>query len=604
MSDQAGKPPPQGLSRSERILAAAAAVLALCLIGVLLGFANVARLHDSVLSEIENTRATRRAVYEFMQASIDAETGQRGYLLTGDPEFLQPYEEGRSAALGRLTRLREITAANASLHASVERANALATRAFEQLEHPLDERRFGRLDSASLRAELSESKVTMDALRAEVQVLLRESEALLESRRAIEADNTARLYWLGGAMALITMMGLGMTFWALYSERKSWRSAFVALEDARAAAEEARERAAASDLAKTRFLAVASHDMRQPLHALTLYLSALERRVENEEARGIIAKMERATDSMITMFSTLLDLARIQGGVVNPEVEAFPLQDVFDRIAAEHADGSLDVEPTTLTLYSDPTLIERALRNLVTNAMKHGGGKARLSARKAGDRAEVVVADDGPGISPEDQKRIFDEFVRIDKRGAGDGLGLGLAIVKGIGRALSMPVDVQSTPGHGAWFILRPRLSPIDVVNARGEGRPESLDGIDTLVVDDEELAREAVAGALGDMGARVRTAANETEALALLAGGFAPRLIIMDLRIDGELIGVGIGKRLAERVTPAPRVIVVTGDTAADTLEMLRESGFPWLIKPVNPAELSRLAAAERSMSLSAPSD
>jgi signal transduction histidine kinase len=348
-----------------------------------------------------------------------------------------------------------------------------------------------------------------------------------------------------------------------------------------------------ADLAKTRFLAVASHDMRQPLHALTLYLSALERRVDNPEAREILVKMERATESMTTMFATLLDLARIQGGAMHPEFKRFALQDVFDRIIAEHADGALDVEATAISLYSDPTLVERAIRNLVTNAMKHGGGKARLSARSIGDQAEIVVADDGPGISPDDQARIFEEFVRLKSDGA-QGLGLGLAIVKGIASAIEMPVEVKSEAGRGARFILRPKLSPVSAAPDRADHDLISLNGIRTLVVDDDALAREAITSALADMGANAHAAANEGEARAHLASGFRPHLLVMDLRIDGELQGIDMAKRLRAHVTPAPRVIMVTGDTAADTLAMLRASDFAWLIKPVSAAELSRLVAAE----------
>lgn len=586
--------PPTGMARSERIVAIAGIVLGGCLVAILISFAAIARIHSDVLVEVENTRVARRAVYELMQASIDVETGQRGFLLTGNPDFLAPYENGRRAAMERLARLREVTRDSQTLGASAARADTLAHRAFEELAVLIERRRAGRFNAAASQDELLDSKATMDALRAEIQLLLRDSEAQLDRARAIEADTNNRLYWLGGAMALLAGIGLALTFWTLYSERQSWRRAFAALDEARAAAEDARERAAASDLAKTRFLAVASHDMRQPLHALTLYLSALDRRVDNEEARGILGKMERATDSMITMFSTLLDLARIQAGVVNPEIDTFALQDVFDRISAEHAEGQLDVEPTSITLYSDPVLIERALRNLVTNAMKHGGGSAQLSARANGDRAEIVVADNGPGISAEDQRRIFEEFVRLDQRGGAEGLGLGLAIVKGIGNALDMPVDVQSEPGRGARFILRPRLSAVAAPATAEAGALASLAGCAALVVDDDALAREAMARILGDMGADVRSAGDEAGAMAHLSDGFAPRLLVMDLRIDGELRGVDIARRLCARTARPPRVIVVTGDTAADTLAMLRESGFVWLIKPVSPADLGRLASAQ----------
>jgi CheY-like chemotaxis protein len=415
---------------------------------------------------------------------------------------------------------------------------------------------------------------------------------LADNSRVEERRSTGRLYWLAAALAVLAMIAVALTGLAFYYERKAWRDTFGALSAAREAAEDAREKAAASDLAKTRFLAVASHDMRQPLHALSLYLSALDRRIENPEARGILAKMERATDSMIAMFSTLLDLARVQAGAVDPEIADFALQDVFDRLSAENPGGKVHIAPTSLSLHSDPALIERALRNLIANALKHGGGEVWLSARAVSGRAEIVVADNGPGIAEAYQEKIFDEFVRLESRG--EGLGLGLSIVRGIAAALEMPLDLESAPGQGARFILRPRLAHEHAEAAKPGAESGSLDGAFALVVDDEQLAREAVASALTDIGARVRTAGDEAEALAILDTGFVPRLLVMDLRIDGQLQGIDIANRLRARIVPVPHVIVITGDTAADTLALLQETGFAWLIKPVNPRDLSQLAAAE----------
>ncbi len=577
------------MSRSERLLALAAALLVLCALAMVVGLANIGRSHDRVMEEVARTRAARVEVYGLMQASIDAETGQRGFLLTNNTEFLEPYTTGRDAALGHLERLRALTEGNAELSPHVERAEALATLAFRQLADTME----NGADGARLRAGLTESKATMDALRVEVQQLLRSVEALVDAARSEERTNTNRLYWLGGMLALLTMIAVAVTLFALYTERKSWRAALSALSEANVAAEEARVKAANSDLAKTRFLSVASHDMRQPLHALALYLSALDRRVEGAEARDILTKMERATNSMITMFATLLDLARVQAGTIDPEIADFALQDVFDRIVAENPGGRVEAEPTSLSLHSDPALIERALRNLVANALKHGGGNARISATAINGRAEITVADDGPGISAADQARIFDEFVRLEGRG-GEGLGLGLSIVKRIGEALDMPIEVQSARGEGARFTLRPLLAaglknrPID----SDEGA--ELHSTTALVVDDDALAREAVASVLSDLGADVRTAANEEEAQGALSSGFEPRLLVMDLRIDGELQGIEVAKRLRARIVSPPHVIVVTGDTEPKTLEMLQDSGFAWLIKPVSKKDLSQTAAAQ----------
>lgn len=569
-------------------MALAAALLAACVLAIVFGLVGLAGARSQVLTELAEVRAARLAANNLMQASIDAEAGQRGYLLTNDRDFLEPYQTGRAEAMQNLTRLRAAAASHPELDEDAERAEAQAREAFDELAAPLQ----NRYSPVALRAALETSKDSMDELRAHVQLLLDDIERLADVSRVEERRTTGRLYWLGAALALLAMIAVALTGLAFYSERRAWRDTFGALSAAREAAEEAREKAAASDLAKTRFLAVASHDMRQPLHALSLYLSALDRRIENPEARGILAKMERATDSMIAMFSTLLDLARVQAGAVDPEITDFALQDVFDRLLAENPTGKVHVTPTSVHLHSDSALIERALRNLIANALKHGGGEVWLTARASAGRAEIVVADNGPGISKENQDKIFDEFVRLDARG--EGLGLGLSIVRGIAAALEMPLELHSDAGRGARFILHPRLAEHRVSTAAPVAEPGGLNGALALVVDDEQLAREAIASALTDIGARVRTAGNEAEALSVLETGFIPRLLVMDLRIDGQLQGIEIAQRLRDRITPPPHVIVITGDTAADTLTLLQQSGFAWLIKPVNSRDLSQLAAAE----------
>lgn len=588
MPDVPPIPEPRQFARPERVISMTAIVLVILVLAVVISAVGLSRARADVVAESNRAREAQSALHALLQGAVDAQTGQRGYLLTYDPTFLERYTAGRAEAGHSLELLRRATPARSESEAA--RLAELTQTALDQLEAPLDP---SRLSPAALRQSLTDSKAAVDALRGEIGVGLDAVQRRLDEARLEERRMTDRLYLLGAALGVVSIVAIALTFWTLRSERRMWRAAFDTLTAARTAAEDAREAAVAADLAKTRFLSVASHDMRQPLHALSLYISALERRIENEEARSILSKMERATDSMIAMFATLLDLARVQAGAVQPDCTDFPLQDVFDRIMAENPGATLEIAPTPIVLHSDAVLIERALRNLVSNALKHGGGSVRLSAAEDGNRAKIVVADDGPGISPGDQQRIFDEFVRLDERG-GEGLGLGLAIVKGVAAALDMPVHVESAEGQGARFILRPLLAQSPATASHAPSMAPIPRGVSALIVDDESLAREAVARALGDLGLNVRTAADERAAHRVLDDGFVPALIVMDLRIDGELRGVEVAKRLTGRVTPAPRVIVITGDTAADTLNMLRESGFVWLIKPVNPQELSELAAAQ----------
>ncbi|MES1203350.1 MAG: hybrid sensor histidine kinase/response regulator, partial [Pseudomonadota bacterium] len=363
----------------------------------------------------------------------------------------------------------------------------------------------------------------------------------------------------------------------------------------------ARAKAAASDMAKTRFLAAASHDMRQPLHALTLYLSALQRRIETDEAKGILAKAERATQSMVGMFNTLLDLARIQADVVKPEIEIIAVQEVIDRVLGEHPDADVKgpTPPTTIEAKSDPVLLERLLRNLVSNALRHGGGAARIAVEARRDRVLISVSDQGPGIPEEEQERIFEEFVRLDGRAGAEGLGLGLAIVKRLADLLGATLEVRSAVNEGATFIVG---LPLAGTHAPAQTAAPAVEimaaNAPILVMDDDPLALEAEMGVLRDLGAEVRGCANEADLQAALDAGFRPRLLVMDLRIDGELVGVDIATRARARLTPPPRVLMVTGDTAPETLARLRASGYGWLIKPVSRADFADAVTSARGSS------
>jgi CheY-like chemotaxis protein len=306
--------------------------------------------------------------------------------------------------------------------------------------------------------------------------------------------------------------------------------------------------------------------------------------------------MERATSSMVGMFATLLDLARIQAGIVNPEIVAFPLQDVVDRIIAENPGLEVAVGQSTVTLRSDPALIERMLRNLVSNALRHGRGAARIEVSPPQDGSVTIsVIDNGPGIPEADRVRIFDEFVRLDSRAGAEGLGLGLAIVKRIADLLDTTIEVEDAPGGGASFAF---TAPVDEEAAFDAPHPTPdtavLADAKVLVIDDDPLARSAMAGVLRDLGASVREGGDESDGAALIAEGFAPRLLVMDLRIDGQLQGIDIAHRFNAALDQPARVVVVTGDTAPETLALLRASGFAWLIKPVEPRKLVEAAAEE----------
>ncbi|UPT63698.1 MAG: HAMP domain-containing histidine kinase [Hyphomonadaceae bacterium JAD_PAG50586_4] len=407
-------------SRAELILIAAIALVALLVLALLTEFSQQRRLHERTLETVAISRNMRSDTLAIMQGLTDVKAARLLLRTSSTPEMRLQADAADADVRAQIAILQSHAAIDPEL---AEISSSIATLIENDLSPP-----------RSLRgAELASQSTTYRAeLRAEVTRLLARANAINDVARENERSSRERLDTTTIALGLLALIAAALGAFAVRGERARWRLARDAAEIARAAAAEA-------DAAKTRFLAVASHDMRQPLHALTLYLSALERRIEGAEARDILTKAERATQSMVGMFATLLDLARVQSGAITPEYAPTPLQPIIDRIIAEHPGRTIDAAPTAISIDTDETLFERALSNLVVNAIKHGGGAARIEIAPSGQAVDITVADDGPGIARDDQERMFDEFVRLE-RSKGDGLGLGLAIVRRISKLLNMPL--------------------------------------------------------------------------------------------------------------------------------------------------------------------
>jgi signal transduction histidine kinase len=206
-----------------------------------------------------------------------------------------------------------------------------------------------------------------------------------------------------------------------------------------------------SDAARARFLKAISHDMRQPLQALLLYLGALDRRIGEGEARDILGKADQSALSLVAMFDNLVALARIEAGKIEPDVARVSVQDLFDTAGAEESRAAADVTP--LYVMSDEVLLGQILHQLISNAVRHGGGAARLSAKEHADSIEISVSDSGAGIAPEHHRRVFEEFERLEGASS-EGLGLGLTIARKLADLLGHDIEVRSAPDQGATFVV------------------------------------------------------------------------------------------------------------------------------------------------------
>ncbi len=312
--------------------------------------------------------------------------------------------------------------------------------------------------------------------------------------------------------------------------------------------EEARGEAEAANVAKTRFLAAASHDLRQPMQALSMYASVLEQRVADADARRIVHGVQLSVTTLERMFDSLLDIAKIESGVVKPGVVVFPLMPLLEHVIegerAIAAQKGLELRAcrTSASVRSDPALLERMLKNLVTNAIRYTErGRILVGCRRAGaSHVRLEVIDSGIGIALEEQERIFEEYYQLSGNSA-QGLGLGLPIVRSLGELLGHRVSVRSAVGRGSVFSIDlPRAAEVPARVLALAAPAASLTRLNVALVDDDVEIRRSMALLLESWGCRTVAAgtADEIEK-ALAAQALVPDALIVDYRLAGSMTGL-----------------------------------------------------------------
>jgi signal transduction histidine kinase len=361
----------------------------------------------------------------------------------------------------------------------------------------------------------------------------------------------------------------------------------------------AREQAEQSNIAKSRFFAAASHDLRQPLHSLGLFSAALDEHMSTPAAREKLRGIRESITALEDLFDSLLDLSRLDAGIVIAQPRNLTLQALFDRLARQyHAEAverdlRLRFVPTRAIVRTDPLLLERILTNLVANALRYTqqGGVA-VGVRRRGGRAALTVCDSGIGIEPDEQQVVFEEFYQVSNPGRDRrlGLGLGLAIVRRLAQLLEHPLSLRSVPGRGTCFSVALPFAdgPAEAVpEAETRFDDEALRGVRILLIDDDLMVRESTAALLRQWRAEPRIAASYAEALAAIDGGFVPEVMIVDLRLGEPQDGIEAIEALRARLKRHTPALLVSGDTGAQELMRVRASGIPFLTKPVAPAKL-----------------
>jgi signal transduction histidine kinase/CheY-like chemotaxis protein len=369
---------------------------------------------------------------------------------------------------------------------------------------------------------------------------------------------------------------------------------------------EIREAHAAADRAnmgKSRFLATASHDLRQPLQAVALLNGALRRFVEDPDAREALEQQEQAISAMSRLLNALLDVSKLESGAIKPEITDFKVARLLDELRREFAGLAankgleLIVEPTDARAQSDPSLVSQALKNLVSNAIKYTiRGSVRLRTGIRGRFIRVEVCDSGLGISPEHLPFIFDEFyqVGVATNTSRDGYGLGLSIVQRVVKLLDLRMEVQSQPGRGSTFALEIPASerPGDEAGSYPGTRsvhqaPRAGASHHLLLVEDDPGVRNATRMFLKGEAYRVTTAATSEEALLQLQANPDIQLIISDYHLEGGRTGADVITAARAQFGSELQAILVTGDTSSAIEDLRRDGRLQVTSKPINPDEL-----------------
>jgi two-component system, sensor histidine kinase len=370
-----------------------------------------------------------------------------------------------------------------------------------------------------------------------------------------------------------------------------------------AEARTARQRAEAANLAKSRFIAAASHDLRQPLHSLALLLDHAVRTSDDPKVTLTLRQAARSVDSLHELFTGLLDLSRLDAGSLTPEIRPIALGKLLERIDNDYRalaqDKGLRFECTATTAWAstDPVMLDRILRNLLDNAVKYtvSGGIA-MQVDEGARALRVTVRDTGVGIDAADRERIFEEYFQASNpaRDRARGIGLGLAIVKRLCDLLGLAIDVESAPGRGSAFTLtlercEPPRAPDDQDAALPQHSLDALRGMVVVVVEDDAEVIDAMHTLLAGWGCRCIAAGSAAAAIAQLeAAGLEPDAIIADWRLGGPENGLQAIERLQQRFG-ARLAGIVTGEIDPAGLEVPAHRAVDVMRKPLRASELGQ---------------
>ncbi|HVC31154.1 MAG TPA: CHASE3 domain-containing protein [Steroidobacteraceae bacterium] len=582
-------------------------------------------LSQQLVSHTIDVMLTAQSLRSALQ---NAERGQRGYLLTGQPAYLVPYNAAVHMApplLGRLTRL---TADDPDQQRQIAGLAPVILAKFEELRRTIDVYRTAGFAAARSIVKTNAGLDTMQSIEVGIDKVIdtesrhrsRQLAALVAQERA--ADRIA----MASALLVLVLMLSGLLL-AVLSVRKSRRLQWeiqrraeeaaqanrllqkrnVELASASEIAREAKEEAGRAERAKGRFLATASHDLRQPLQAVSLLNGTLRRMVRDPDITEALRQQDEAISSMSKLLNALLDISKLEAGVIEPERRIIPVARVLAameqefRGIARRKGLELQVAACEAYVHTDPALLEQIVRNLASNAIKYTrAGWVRLRALDDPPWVNIEVADSGIGIAPEQLPLIGEEFYQIGvpSNSSREGYGLGLSIVRRLVKLLAVELQVRSEVGKGSVFSVRIRQSAqapaLEGPQLAPPGIREQRDvNASILLVEDDPDVLNATRMLLRTEGYEVLAAASLSEAVQQLHASRGTDLLVTDFHLAAGETGVHVISRLREELGAPLKAVLFTGDTSAAVKDLAHDPNLRIVSKPVQAEAFLELVRA-----------
>jgi two-component system CheB/CheR fusion protein len=563
--------------------------------------------------ELREARAENAALSQSLELSSQEQHAINEEAMSVNEEFQSTNEELVTSKEELQSLNEELTVLNSQLQETLERSrttsNDLQNVLYSTdvatlfLDEKLNIRFFTPAAKALFTVIASDVGRPLSDLHSIVSdlALLTDAVQVLKNFKPIERDVEARNgEWFSRRILPYrtheeSVAGVVITFTDI-TQRKQ---AKLALSEAQASAERA-------NTAKSRFMAAASHDLRQPLQTLTLLNGLLAKITGGAQAQKLLHKMDKTTDSMGEILSTLLDINQIEAGVVKPEMASFPINELLQKLGeefafiAEERGLTLHTVPCSLHVYTDPKLLEQIIRNLVSNALKFTKkGGVLLGCRRAENTLRIEVWDSGSGIPKSELGVIFNEYHQVDNvaRDRSRGLGLGLSIVQRLGQILGHPVLVRSTYGRGSVFSIEVEISVAPPPVSAGSQDKAAEDANaqpephiwNILVIEDDTDNRHLLEMSLIEEGHVIAAAPDGESAIKLVATRLAsPDIVIVDYNLPGGTNGLQVISELRQLNQKPFAVIVCTGDISAETIRRIAEHDCIYLSKPMKLNDLN----------------